>query len=63
MEDNIHIYSKCADCLIAQMIRSRAYEIWEWRIEYDVAGSELGDWCEAEREVLEKIAGGYKSLT
>jgi hypothetical protein len=44
------------------MIRCRAYEIWEWRCEYDIESSELGNWLDAEREVLEKIAGGYRSL-
>ena len=56
-------YQKCANCLVQQMIRCRAYEIYEWRIEYDVAGSELEDWLDAEREVLEKINGSYRSLT
>lgn len=57
------IYQKCYDCLVRQMISVRAYEIYEWRLEYGIEGNALGDWLEAEREVLEKIAGGYKSLT
>ena len=61
--ENKPIYQKCFDCCIMQMIRCRAYEIWEWRSEYNIPGDALQDWREAEREVLEKLAGGYKSLT
>ena len=45
------------------MIECRAYEIWEYRREYDIPGDAQSDWREAETEVLEKLAGGYKSLT
>lgn len=62
MENNIPIYIKCQNCLVQQMIKSRAFEIYEYRQEYNVAGFELGDWLDAEREVLEKINGGYRSL-
>jgi hypothetical protein len=56
------IYQRCYECLIAQMIRSRAFEIWEWRMETETPGDALSDWTKAETEVLEKIAGGYSSL-
>ena len=56
------VYQKCYECLVTQMIRVRAHEIWEWRMENEIDGSAPGDWLEAEREVLETIAGGYKSL-
>ena len=61
--ENKSIYQKCFECCIEQMIHCRAYEIYEYRMEYGVDGSALSDWLEAEREVLEKIAGGYRSLT
>ncbi len=56
------IYQKCHECLIEQMIRCRAYEIWEWRMESGAPGDTASDWREAEMEVLETLAGGYKSL-
>jgi len=57
------VYQKCFECCIEQMIRARAREIWEWRVENDIPGDANGDWQDAETEVLETIAGGYKSLT
>lgn len=44
------------------MIECRAFEIYEYRQEYNVLGDEKTDWKEAETEILEKLAGGYKSL-
>ena len=63
MENNIPVYQQCFECCIEQMIKCRAFEIYEYRQEYNVEDSELEDWLQAEREVLEKINGGYKSLT
>ena len=40
---------------IKDKIRLRAYEIYEWRIENEISGSGLGDWLEAEVEVLEQV--------
>jgi hypothetical protein len=56
------VYQKCYECLVEQMIRCRAFEIWEWRVETDTPGDAASDWREAETEVLEKLAGGYRSL-
>ena len=61
--ENKPVYQQCFECLIKKMIECRAYEIYEYRQEYQVIGDEKSDWQEAEIEVLEKLAGGYKSLT
>jgi len=62
MEENIHIYSKCFECCIRQMTEHRAFEIYEYRREYNLPGDDKSDWGEAEAEILTKLAGGYKSL-
>ncbi len=36
-------------------IRLRAFEIYEWRIENEEEGCALGDWLEAEAEILKAI--------
>lgn len=56
MKENIHIYSKCADCVVHKMIELRAYEIWDWRQEWGYEGTAEQDWLEAEGEILEKLA-------
>jgi len=35
-----------------ERIAKRAYEIFEWRKENNLPGSSLGDWLEAESEIL-----------
>ncbi len=32
-------------------IRIRAYDIWEYRMHFDIEGDDLDDWLNAEREV------------
>lgn len=66
--NDIHFYSKCADCAIEQLIRLRAYEIWEYRgdnnleFRFDEKKNDLvkitaeDDWCEAEQEILKGLA-------
>jgi DNA-directed RNA polymerase subunit RPC12/RpoP len=40
------------DKQIKQKIEQRAFEIFEWRKENGVPGSALGDWLEAECEII-----------
>ena len=37
-----------------ERIRKRAYEIYQWRKEYNVEGNEQSDWLEAESEINEE---------
>jgi hypothetical protein len=38
--------------LLNQRIAERAYAIWEYRIANNIPGSDLGDWEEAESEII-----------
>lgn len=34
-----------------ERIREYAHILWEWRVEFDIAGDALGDWLKAEKEI------------
>ena len=40
---------------IEDLIRQRAYEIWEWRMEYNVEGNDIDDWLQAEYEIEDEV--------
>ncbi len=50
-----NLYHLCFTCGLTQLIRCRAFEIYEWRFANDVPGTAEQDWLEAEKEMLEKI--------
>ncbi len=38
-----------------QEIRERAYDLWEYRKEFDIDGSALDDWFDARRELIARL--------
>lgn len=51
---------KCYECQIDRLIRARAQYNYEWRELHFAEGSELEDWLNAEREVMEEIFNNKK---
>lgn len=51
---------KCYECQIDNLIRARAKYNYEWRELHFAEGSELEDWLNAEREVMEEIFNNKK---
>jgi hypothetical protein len=50
------IYQMSYEQIVRRAVELRAYELFEWRRENNEPGCALGDWLEAEKDILEQIS-------